>query len=180
MTPVPASGCQRRCELHLGPRLSFRHALSLSVLLGAATTAPGQASAALYRYVDWTEADVAQGTASGTITLPDESTVTVEFAATHADGSPRSLYGAQIDGGTNYWEPSDPYISAEVENPPTGYGSPPAVWWNGRDEYGDALRTDQGSNHGLGQPGVAVHSHHLRRRFPVHDRQPGCWLPGGL
>ncbi|HEY2901292.1 MAG TPA: hypothetical protein VGL59_11995 [Polyangia bacterium] len=64
-------------------------------------------------------ADVAGGTATGTITLPDNSTVTVSFAAINQDSSPGNLYGAQTDGtGTNYWIPNTPYISTQVENPP--------------------------------------------------------------
>lgn len=78
------------------------------------------AHAAIYSYVDWSVADVASGTASGTITLPDNSTVTVTFAAINDDASPGTLYGAQVTGGTNYWSPSTPYTSVEVENaPPT-------------------------------------------------------------
>ena len=79
---------------------------------------PGLASAATYYYTDWTTADVANGTASGVITLPDSSTVNVDFKATNPDGSPGSLNFAQTNGGTNYWVPSAPYISTEVENAP--------------------------------------------------------------
>lgn len=78
------------------------------------------ASAAPYFYVDWTTASVASGTASGLITLPDLSTVTVDFKATFADGSAGNLYGAQTNGGTDYWNPSVPYISAQVDNRPPG------------------------------------------------------------
>jgi uncharacterized protein affecting Mg2+/Co2+ transport len=49
-------------------------------------TAPRLASADTYYYVEWSAADVAAGTASGTITLPDKSTVTVNFAALSGDG----------------------------------------------------------------------------------------------
>jgi hypothetical protein len=76
------------------------------------------AHADVYSYVDWTEADVALGTAKGTITLPDQSTVTVTFKATQEDGSAGNLFGAQVDPGTNYWMPAEPFISAEVENAP--------------------------------------------------------------
>lgn len=76
------------------------------------------AKAAVYSYVDWTAADVAGGTASGVITLPDSSTVNVTFKATFADGSAGSLFFAQTSGGTNYWNPSTPYISSQVSNAP--------------------------------------------------------------
>lgn len=71
-----------------------------------------------YYYVDWLSADVALGTAMGVITLPDSSTVTVTFAALNPDGSAGNLSNAQTNGGTNYWTPADPYLSAEVENAP--------------------------------------------------------------
>ncbi len=80
--------------------------------------APSNASAVLYHYVDWQTADVAGGTASGVITLPDMSTVTVGFEAINPDGSPGNLYFAQTNGGTNYWNPSTPYISTQVDNAP--------------------------------------------------------------
>lgn len=87
--------------------------------IGALLTACS-ALAAPYYYVDWTSANVGQGTASGVITLPDLSTVNVTFAATYANGSPGTLYGAQTNGGTNFWNPTTPYVSAQVDNaPPT-------------------------------------------------------------
>lgn len=86
----------------------------------ACLVAAQSASAAVYYYVDWTSANVAGGTASGVITLPDASTVSVNFAATFADGSAGNLYGAQTAAGTNYWIPSGPYISAQVDNAPPG------------------------------------------------------------
>lgn len=78
------------------------------------------ASADTFQYVDWTVANPAAGTASGTITLPDTSTVGVTFEVLNFNGSPGSYFFAQTAGGTNYWNPSAPYISLEVENaPPT-------------------------------------------------------------
>lgn len=72
-----------------------------------------------YHYVNWTTQNVAAGSASGTITLPDGSVVTVNFQAVNADGSFGNLAFAQTDGtGTNYWIPSTPYISSQVDNPP--------------------------------------------------------------
>jgi MYXO-CTERM domain-containing protein len=93
--------------------------MAAALVVAAGLTAPGVASAAVYYYVEWSAADVAHGTASGTITLPDAGTVSVGFVALTADGGAGNLYGAQINGtGTNYWIPSAPYISTEVENPP--------------------------------------------------------------
>jgi len=95
------------------------HPVTRLLIAGLTCAASFAASAATYHYVNWTEANVAQGTAMGTITLPDSSTVTVNFAATNANGSPGSLYGAQVSGGGfNFWNPRAPYISAQVENAP--------------------------------------------------------------
>ncbi len=102
---------------HRGRRSSGRRLVTLGIILGAAT-APRLASAATYRYVDWTSADIPGGTAAGTISLPDGSTVTVTFAALNQDASAGNLYGAQVNGGTNYWNPATPFISAQVENAP--------------------------------------------------------------
>jgi len=64
-------------------------------------------------YTDWTAANVGGGTASGVITLPDASTISVSLST-----SGGGFFGAQTNGGTNYWVPSAPYISAQVPNAP--------------------------------------------------------------
>ena len=94
-------------------------ALAALVGLGLAFNA-SSASAVLYHYVDWTAADVPGGTATGTITLPDSSTVTVGFEAITSSGGPGSLNFAQTSGGFNYWAANGgaPYISSEVDNAP--------------------------------------------------------------
>lgn len=81
---------------------------------------PSVASAVPYHYVDWTTANVALGTASGVITLPDTSTVNVGFEAINPDGSPGNLNFAQTNGGTNYWVANGaaPFLSAQVDNAP--------------------------------------------------------------
>ncbi len=96
------------------PRRGAQLALTVSLLVGASLNA----QAVIFNYVDWTSANVGQGTASGVITLPDASTVNVDFAATNPDGSPGNLNFAQTAGGTNYWVPDTPYLSTEVENAP--------------------------------------------------------------
>jgi hypothetical protein len=90
------------------------------LVVSALLSIPIGASAAQYNYVDWTSANAEGGTASGTITLPDSSTVTVGFQASYASGAPGTLAFAQTSGGTNYWNPSGPYISGQVENAPPG------------------------------------------------------------
>lgn len=111
---------------------SFRVLLiAPAVLIAAAVSVPSAAGAdppqlrvgqgstdnTVY-YVDWTSASAANGTASGVITLSDGSTVDVTFGAVFADGSPGSMAFAQTGCGTNYWNPSAPYISPEVPNAP--------------------------------------------------------------
>jgi hypothetical protein len=85
----------------------------------ALAIAPLTAATVPYHYVDWTSANVAGGTATGTITLPDTSTVTVDFAAINPDGSPGNLNFAQTNGtGTNYWNANGqaPFLSGQVDN----------------------------------------------------------------
>jgi hypothetical protein len=94
--------------------------LSKLLLIVACLTVASSASAAPYYYVDWLAADVAGGTASGTITLPDASVVNVGFQAITAAGGPGSLSpNTQTGCGVGYWATStEPYISAQVDNPP--------------------------------------------------------------
>jgi hypothetical protein len=67
------------------------------------------AGAQTIAWVDWTTADVAAKTASGTATVAGVP-VTVDYAG--------EIYFAQTTGGTNYWNPSAPYVSASVINAP--------------------------------------------------------------
>lgn len=94
--------------------LSFRSTtivvLWVGVLFGQhAVPACGE----IVSWVDWTSATAGNpGSASGTVTLPDSSTVSVSYSG--------EIKFAQTSGGTNYWIPSTPYLSATVENsPPT-------------------------------------------------------------
>lgn len=96
------------------------HRFACSLCATGSLLLSGGAVAVPYHYVDWLSANVAGGTASGTITLPDASVVTVGFEAINADGSPGSLFGAQVSGGTNYWNPATPFVSPEVDNGPPG------------------------------------------------------------
>jgi PEP-CTERM motif-containing protein len=88
-------------------------------LLGVCSALASSAAYAVqYHYVDWLVVAPTLGTASGVITLPDLSTVTVGFQAVNANGSPGSFSFGQTGCGTNYWNPSAPYISAQVNNAP--------------------------------------------------------------
>jgi hypothetical protein len=84
----------------------------------ALALAPSVASAVPYHYVDWQTVNPTGGTASGVITLPDLSTVNVGFQAINPGGSAGSFYFGQTTCGTDYWTPSAPYISAQVNNAP--------------------------------------------------------------
>lgn len=91
----------------------------VALVLVVCSLLTARASAATYYYVDWTAAEVAKGTASGVITLPDGSTVQVGFSALKADGTPGTLLGAQVnDAASNYWRPPATWVSAEVQNGP--------------------------------------------------------------
>jgi hypothetical protein len=75
-------------------------AASLGIALNAS-------AAVIYHYVDWKSADAAAGSASGIITLPDASTVTVTFQAVNRDGSNGSFDFGQTEDGvlTDYFDP---------------------------------------------------------------------------
>jgi len=133
-----------------------------------------------FQYVDWTAANPGNGTASGIITLPDMSTVNVDFEVLNFDGSPGNYFFAQTTPDTNYWIPSAPYISAEVEN------APPTT---------DILALVGGSNQtykitlsepikdpimaivSLGQPGVQV-DYDFDRPFSIVSQGTGYWGGG--
>ena len=68
-----------------------------------------------YYYTDWTAANPGAGTAHGVITLPDTSTVTVDFSAVNSNGSPGNFVGAYINGNWAGWNAySSDYLSAQV------------------------------------------------------------------
>jgi len=77
----------------------------------------GNACDNFYYYIDWTTASPSTGTAAGTITLGDGSTIGVTFRVT---GDSPTFYapGTQTSCGTAYWNPEAPYTSASVENAP--------------------------------------------------------------
>src|SRR5262245_11375293 len=96
----------------------FRHVLLGATLLLVAIGSESEGG--FYSYADWTAANPAGGTASGVITLPDLSTVSVSFTTKFPSGNPGPYSFAQTSGGINYWNPTTPFLSAEVQNaPPT-------------------------------------------------------------
>jgi hypothetical protein len=93
-----------------------RYIVSSLILLVFASVAVAD----VVSWTDWTSA--ATGIVTGTL---NTGSSTVDVTST-------GLYGfAQISGGTNYWNPSAPYLSAVVDNAPPGTGIValnPAVW----------------------------------------------------
>jgi hypothetical protein len=74
------------------------------------------ASALTYYYTDWTSWNPAGGTATGVITLPDASTVTVTFDALTSSGAHGTYLGVT---GSSIWTPTTAYTSTQVDNAPT-------------------------------------------------------------
>lgn len=63
-------------------------------------------------WTDWTSAETGNpGWALGTIILSDTKTVSIAYKG--------EVSFAQTSGGTNYWIPSEPYVSAAVKKPPS-------------------------------------------------------------
>jgi len=93
--------------------------LARVVLAIACTAISSSAFAVPYYYTDWTSANPGAGTAHGVITLPDSSTVTVDFSAVYGDGTAGSFVGAYTSadwaGWSNY---SSDYLSAQVSTIP--------------------------------------------------------------
>jgi Calx-beta domain-containing protein len=159
-------------------RAAYRALAAGMLLLSTALPALG----ATYYYVNWTSANVAQGTATGTITLPDLSTVTVTFAATNPDNSPGNLFGAQTSGGTNYWIPSVPYISTQVSNPPP---DPDILQLAGGQNQTYTVTLSQPIKDpimaivSLGSPAIAI-TYNFNSPFTIVSQGAGFWGNGPL
>lgn len=96
---------------------SIRAAL---VVLGLSVASSAFATPVHFYYTDWITADPSGGTAHGVITLPDFSTVSVDFAAINPDGSPGSFTGAVLNGSWAWGNYPATYTSDEVANAPSG------------------------------------------------------------
>jgi hypothetical protein len=155
-------------------RFSARLVLVVACLL----LAPSFTLAFVYRYVDWTTADAAAGTASGVITLPDSSTVTATFDVRNPDGSPGKFFFAITNGGgANYWVPSSPYISTQVENAPPDtdilglVGGTNSIY---RVTLSEPIKDPIMAIVSLGQPGFAV-DYDFDRPFSIVSQGTGFW-----
>jgi hypothetical protein len=131
----------------------------------------------VFHYVDWTAANPAAGTASGTITLPDLSTVDVSFEVLNFDGSPGNYFFGQTAGGINYWVPSTPYISAEVENAPSTPDILALVGGTNQTykiTLSEPIKDPIMAIVSLGQPGVQV-DYDFDRPFTIVSQGVGYW-----
>jgi hypothetical protein len=150
-----------------------------SGLLAASLLAmAGTAHAVPYHYVDWTAANPGAGTASGTISLPDSSTVGVGFSVTQASGAAGTFSFAQTGGGINYWSPSTPYISSQVDNAPGTTDIVALVGGTGLTTYtvtlSEAIKDPIMAIVSLGQPGVFV-TYDFDRPFTIVSQGAGYW-----
>lgn len=147
------------------------------VFIFALSTA-GPAAAVPYYFVDWTEADPQAGTASGIITLPDLSTVDVDFSVTTASGAPGSFSFAQTNGGINYWNPSEPYISPQVDNAPPDTDIIALVGGSSTTTYtialSEAIKDPIMDIVSLGRPGTPV-TYDFDRPFDIVSQGAGYW-----
>ncbi len=153
----------------------FRRPIALA--LAGCVLLPGIASAVPYHYVDWTSANAAAGSASGIITLSDASTVSVSFQSYNANGSPGTFSFAQTSGGTNYWSPSTPYISGQVDNAPPGTDLIALI--GGQQQtyvvtLSEAIKDPIMAIVSLGQPSVAT-TYDFDSPFAIVSQGTGYW-----
>jgi hypothetical protein len=147
-------------------------------LLLSALAAAGPASAVPYYFVNWSTANPGAGTASGVITLPDASTVTVNFSVTTATGSPGTFSFAQTAGGINYWNPSSPYISSQVDNAPPDADILALVGGTGTNIYtlslSEAIKDPIMDIVSLGSPSIEAR-YVFDRPFDIVSQGSGYW-----
>lgn len=90
---------------------------TISMLIALAGVAFSADTVALpYYYTDWTSWNPGGGTAQGVITLPDASTVSVNFDAIRSNGTPGTFLGV---AEPSIWSPTTAYTSAQVSNAST-------------------------------------------------------------
>jgi len=82
-----------------------------TLLSGIGMMAPKVALAAPVIWTSWTAANAGAGTASGDITV-GATVINVAYSG-------QATFIQANDTGTNYWNPSTPYVSAQVDNAPT-------------------------------------------------------------
>ncbi|MDJ0735090.1 MAG: PEP-CTERM sorting domain-containing protein [Nostocaceae cyanobacterium] len=138
------------------------------------------ANAATIYWTDWTSATPVplgvRGSAEGSITTPDKPALGVTyngriFSATQTDG-----------GGINYWNPSTPYISPIVDNPPPDTDIITLV---GGDDSSHTITFDQPVENpvmaivSMGQTGIPI-EYNFDAPFDVISSGEGFWGNGSL
>jgi MYXO-CTERM domain-containing protein len=140
--------------------------------------ASGAAHAVPYQYVDWTAASPSAGSASGTFRVPDASTVSVGFSVTLAGGAAGSYSFAQTGGGTNYWSPTTPYISSQVDNAPPNSDIIALIGGSSTTTYtlslSEAIKDPIMAIVSLGAPGRVI-SYDFDRPFTIVSQGRGYW-----
>lgn len=158
-------------------RTMLKKITATGMMLLASLLITSFASAVPYNYTDWTAANVNGGTASGIITLPDFSTVTVNLNAVYVSGAPGNFAFAQVNGGTNYWNPSTPFISSQVDNAPPGTdiialsGGQNQIY---RVTLSEAIKDPIMSIVSLGQPGSNT-TYDFNAPFTIVSQGVGYW-----
>ncbi len=151
--------------------------VALAVAFGVAAAAM-PAAAVPYYYVDWTAANPSAGTASGTITLPDSSVVNVGFSVTKPTGGPGTFFFGQTGTGTNYWNPTAPYISPQVDNAPPAAEMLALVGGTGGDVYtitlSEPIKDPIMAIVSLGNSGTAI-TYDFDRPFTIVSQGTGYW-----
>jgi hypothetical protein len=103
--------------------------------------------------------------------------VNVGFSVTQADGSAGSYYFAQTNGsGTNYWDPSAPYISAQVDNAPPNADIVALIGGNSTTTYtitlSEPVKDPILAILSLGNPGLAI-TYEFNRPFTIVSQGSG-------
>ncbi len=157
-----------------------RLASRLFLVAASLLLAPTDSLAFIYQYVDWTAANPGAGTASGVITLPDASMVNATFDVLNPDGSPGTFLFGQTGGGANFWIPSSPYISPQVENSPPDSDILALVGGNNsiyRVTLSEPIKDPIMAIVSLGQPGFFV-DYDFDTPFSIVSQGAGFWGGG--
>ncbi len=138
-----------------------------------------------YYYVDWTAANANAGTASGTITIPNQPVINVNLRVLNPDGSAGTFFagGTQLSCGQSYWTgnltQNSTYHSASVLN-----GPPPCdligLIGGSASKYEITFSTPVSNPImdvlSLGAPGHKA-QYDFDRQFSIVSRGPGFFTP---
>lgn len=107
--------------------------------------------------------------------------MTVSFSVTQVTGAAGSFKFAQTSGGTNYWNPSAPYISSQVDNAPPDSDIISLIGCSSTTTYkltlSEAIKDPIMDIVSLGQPGFNV-TYDFDRPFDIPSQGVGFWGGG--